>query len=201
MQKETLSALIDDEILDDELLHTLSKDKVLQKSWKNYHLIGDALRHDLANPLCLDMSDCILEVIKNDPICINTAASEIKTSRDTDDIPFWQKNRPWVSQLTQIAVAASVSLVVVLSGHYQSSNKSEVPTFNISPMIELKPAPVSFGLHAHVGTHAGKSHYMKKPLEEEQNGSEEFNLLHKFELKRRTYFPLETHPLLPESYN
>ncbi|ASV33730.1 anti-sigma 24 factor [Candidatus Hamiltonella defensa] len=201
MQKEKLSALIDDEILDDELLHLLSKDKVLQKSWQNYHLIGDALRHDLANPLCLDMSDRILEVIKNDPVCINTSAPAIETSRDTDDIPFWQKIRPWVSQLTQIAVAASVSLVVVLSGHYQSSDQSELPTFNISPMIELKPAPVSFGLHSNVGTHAGKSHHMKKPSEEEQNASEEFNLLHKFELKRRTSLPLEPHPPLPESYN
>ncbi|MDN6019675.1 MAG: anti-sigma-E factor RseA, partial [Enterobacterales bacterium] len=38
MQKEQLSALMDGEVLDSELLGSLGKDDALQQTWKSYHL-------------------------------------------------------------------------------------------------------------------------------------------------------------------
>lgn len=56
MQKEKLSALMDGETLDSELLGILSKDKALQQSWQSYHLIRDTLRGDVGNVLHLDIA-------------------------------------------------------------------------------------------------------------------------------------------------
>lgn len=182
MQKEKLSALIDDEILDDKLLDLLSKDKKLQKSWQNYHLIGDTLRHELADPLCLDMSDRVAKAIKNDPVSINPPTIESATENTSGHnvIPFWQKMRPWLSQLSQITVAASVSLIVILGGQYQSPDRTESPVLNLSPMIGS--APVSFGLPSDVT----RNHYVEKQAEEDRNHSEQIEILHQFELRRRT---------------
>jgi len=44
MQKEKLSALMDGETLDNEVISALSKDATLQQSWESYHLIRDTLR-------------------------------------------------------------------------------------------------------------------------------------------------------------
>ncbi|WP_268648233.1 RseA family anti-sigma factor, partial [Escherichia coli] len=47
MQKEKLSALMDGESFDSELLSSLSQDRTLQQSWQSYHLIRDTLRGDV----------------------------------------------------------------------------------------------------------------------------------------------------------
>ncbi|PMC21272.1 anti-sigma-E factor RseA, partial [Klebsiella aerogenes] len=48
MQKEKLSALMDGETLDNELLNELSRSSEMQKTWESYHLIRDTLRGDTA---------------------------------------------------------------------------------------------------------------------------------------------------------
>lgn len=46
MQKEKLSALMDGETLDNELLDELSHSPEMQQTWESYHLIRDSLRGD-----------------------------------------------------------------------------------------------------------------------------------------------------------
>ncbi len=65
-------------------------------------------------------------------------------------MPFWQKVRPWAAQLTQMGVAACVSLAVIVGvQHYNGSNpktsqQPETPVFNTLPMMG-KASPVSLG--------------------------------------------------------
>lgn len=44
MQKEQLSALMDGETLDSELLNELAHNPEMQKTWESYHLIRDSMR-------------------------------------------------------------------------------------------------------------------------------------------------------------
>lgn len=46
MQKEQLSALMDGETLDSELLNELAHNPEMQKTWESYHLIRDSMRGD-----------------------------------------------------------------------------------------------------------------------------------------------------------
>ncbi len=56
MQKEQLSALMDGETLDSELLNELAHNPEMQKTWESYHLIRDSMRGDTPEVLHFDIS-------------------------------------------------------------------------------------------------------------------------------------------------
>lgn len=152
MQKEKLSALMDGEVLDSELLSSLSDDKKLQQSWQSYHLIRDTMRGDMGNVVHLDIADRVAAALANEPArLVPGAVPESQPQPHTwEKMPFWHKVRPWASQLTQIGVAACVSLAVIVGvQHYNQPDASgaspETPAFNTLPMIG-KASPVSFGV-------------------------------------------------------
>ncbi|VTO11332.1 anti-RNA polymerase sigma factor SigE [Klebsiella variicola] len=68
MQKEQLSALMDGETLDKELLNELSRSSEMQKTWESYHLIRDTLRGDTAEVLQFDISARVMAAIENEPV-------------------------------------------------------------------------------------------------------------------------------------
>ncbi len=152
MQKEQLSALMDGETLDSELLNTLSKDKTLQQSWESYHLIRDTMRGDTSEILHFDIAANVMAAIENEPARQVTPLipEQQPQPQQWQKMPFWQKVRPWASQLTQMGVAACVSLAVIVGvQHYngQSDNPAqpETPVFNTLPMMG-KASPVSLGV-------------------------------------------------------
>ncbi len=67
MQKEKLSALMDGEMLDNELLSSLSKDWALQQSWQSYHLIRDTLRGDIGQVMHFDIADRVAAALEKEP--------------------------------------------------------------------------------------------------------------------------------------
>lgn len=153
MQKEKLSALMDGETLDNELFSALSKDAELQKSWESYHLIRDTMRGDVGEFLHFDISARVAAAIEKEPLRTVTPLipeAQPEPSR-WEKMPFWQKVRPWAAQLTQVGVAACVSLAVIVGvQHYNQPNggtaeSSDSPVFNTLPMMG-KASPVSLGV-------------------------------------------------------
>ncbi len=68
MQKEKLSALIDGELFDSELLSSLLQDRVLQQSWQSYHLIRYTLRGDVGQAFIhLDIADRVAASLEKGP--------------------------------------------------------------------------------------------------------------------------------------
>ncbi|MEY4474964.1 MAG: sigma-E factor negative regulatory protein [Pseudomonadota bacterium] len=152
MQKEKLSALMDGETLDSELLGSLSQDKALQQSWQSYHLIRDTLRGDVGEVLHLDIASRVAAALKNEPVRFTPGA--VPESQPQPHV--WQrmflgaKIRPWISQITQVGVAACVSLAVIVGVQQYNQPVSgtlqpESPAFNTLPMMG-KASPVSFGV-------------------------------------------------------
>ncbi|SQJ16008.1 anti-RNA polymerase sigma factor SigE [Salmonella enterica subsp. enterica] len=68
MQKEKLSALMDGETLDSELLKALTHDPEMQKTWESYHLIRDSMRGDTPDVLHFDISARVMAAIENEPV-------------------------------------------------------------------------------------------------------------------------------------
>ncbi len=155
MQKEKLSALMDGETLDNELLSALSKDATLQQSWESYHLIRDTMRGDVGEVVHFDIAARVAAAIEKEPA--HKATPLIPEAQPEPErwerMPFWTKVRPWAAQLTQVGVAACVSLAVIVGvQHYNqpqqdSGLQSDSPVFNTLPMMG-KASPVSLGVPA-----------------------------------------------------
>jgi len=153
MQKEQLSALMDGEALDSELLVTLNSDAELQKNWESYHLIRDTLRGDVPQVLNFDIAASVAAAIEKEPakaVVAPLIPEAQPTPEEVAKMPFWAKLRPWAAQITQIGVAACVSLAVIVG--VQQYNKpadgqiqADSPAFNTMPMMG-QASPVSLGV-------------------------------------------------------
>ena len=141
MQKEKLSALMDGETLDSELLNELAHDSDMQKTWESYHLIRDSMRGDTPEVLHFDISARVMAAIEDEPV--RQTAPLIPEAQPAphqwQKMPFWKKMRPWAAQLTQMGVAACVSLAVIVgvqhyNGQSETSQQPETPVFNTLPM-------------------------------------------------------------------
>ncbi len=189
MQKEQLSALMDGEIIEQSLLSGLSADAELQQSWKNYHLIRATLRGEVGQVLHLDLSAKIAAAIELESV--EKVTPLIPEAQPNPDIrkkmPFLKQLAPWVSQLTQVSVAACVTLGVVFGLQYYQHGRdnpatldkqNEVPAFNTLPMMG-KASPVSFGVpdDAFTTQHKGG--------EVHQQSNRINSILQDFELQRR----------------
>lgn len=154
MQKEKLSALMDGESLDSELLSSLSKDRALQQSWQSYHLIRDTLRGDIGQVMHLDIADRVAAALEKEPArLVPSAVPESQPQPHTwQKMPFWDKVRPWASQITQIGMAACVSLAVIVGVQQynqpaEQSAAAESPAFTTLPIMG-QASPVSLGVPA-----------------------------------------------------
>lgn len=106
--KESLSALMDgeaDELEIRRILNQLDKDDKLRENWKNYHLMGSLMREESFDSIDLTQG-------------INNALDGIDTLSDTNETETAKQNAPqsasWYKPLTSVAVAASVTLAVLL---------------------------------------------------------------------------------------
>lgn len=118
MQTEQLSALMDGESLDSELLNRLSNDSELQEGWASYHLIRDTMRGDTSEVLHFDISANVMAAIANKPVRNVAPLITESQPRQWQTVPSWHKVRPWAGQLTQTGVAAWVSLAVIVGVQY-----------------------------------------------------------------------------------
>jgi sigma-E factor negative regulatory protein RseA len=111
--KESLSALMDgeaDELEIRRVLNQLDKDDELRDGWKNYHLMGSLMRdeHDVG----IDLTQGINQVLDGELAPSGTAGAHI--AEITDSSKAESQRHPWYKPLTSVAVAASVTLAVLL---------------------------------------------------------------------------------------
>ncbi|ACT05935.1 anti sigma-E protein, RseA [Dickeya chrysanthemi Ech1591] len=191
MQKEELSALMDGEAVDNALLSTLSKDDKLQQRWQRYHLVRDALRGDVSETLMhVDVAARVAAALEQEPVQFK-AQSVLESQphpRSWQALPFWHKVRPLASHLTQIGVAACVSLAVIVGvQHYQQSNvvsdnmAEATPALSTLPVMGGSASPVSLSVPAeNSAAHTGQRQM--------QAQHERINaLLQDYELQRRVH--------------
>ncbi|WP_421245777.1 sigma-E factor negative regulatory protein [Aeromonas sanarellii] len=142
--KEQLSALMDGDLSEIEVLKELGTDPALQDTWARYHLIGDAMRGDLPVNLQLDLSDSIMLALEDEPAILapkpaQPAAPAVKTAGKV--VPLVRR---FGQQMGQYAIAASVAAAVIF-GVQQYQGQDGVPS---NPVLNTIPvggsaAPVS----------------------------------------------------------
>jgi sigma-E factor negative regulatory protein RseA len=111
---EQLSALIDNEVVDEHLLDELITNELQQAKFSRYHLIGDVMRGEVDEPLLdLDFSQKVMaEIKKQAPLAkvtkLDTSAIKTKSPKNGKIISI-------VKYFGQYAIAASVAGLVVVT--------------------------------------------------------------------------------------
>ncbi|MFT6344104.1 MAG: sigma-E factor negative regulatory protein RseA [Paraglaciecola sp.] len=141
---ENLSALVDGEHItssssNSHILDAVRNDVDLQLKWKSYHLIRDGLRKELPVNIHFDIADKVAQALEAEPAIL----APKKTWRD---IPLAIKIVPFAKQGGQMAIAASVAVVMIIG--VQQLNQANVnQPFNAAPPIpgiQGGLSPVSF---------------------------------------------------------
>ncbi|MGB5445433.1 MAG: sigma-E factor negative regulatory protein [Psychromonas sp.] len=147
---EQLSAMVDNELIDEQLISELISNTDKQDQFYRYHLIGDVIRDDIADQvLNIDISQQVMSEIKRQGIsdsvvAFNASVNKKPPQTETNIVSF-------VKRFGQYAIAASVAGVVVLTSLMTSE-----PTFNedSAGLEVLKTVP--FGAATPVSLQANK---------------------------------------------
>lgn len=173
--KEQISALMDGDLSDAEVLNELEMDSDLQDTWDRYHLIGDAMRGDLPVNLQLDLSDSIMAALEDEPTILapkpvetapvlQPAVAPVKT--DSNVVPLFRRVG---QQLGQYAIAASVAAAVIF-GVQQYQGQDGVPA---NPVLNTIPiggsaAPVSVHYPQQDGARARQQGLTEQQMQEQR---------------------------------
>lgn len=173
--KEQISALMDGDLSDAEVLNELEMDSDLQDTWGRYHLIGDAMRGDLPVNLQLDLSDSIMAALEDEPTIL--APKPVETApvlqpavapvkKDSNVVPLFRRVG---QQLGQYAIAASVAAAVIF-GVQQYQGQDGVPA---NPVLNTIPiggsaAPVSVHYPQQDGARARQQGLTEQQMQEQR---------------------------------
>ncbi|MFQ2822367.1 MULTISPECIES: RseA family anti-sigma factor [Aeromonas] len=173
--KEQISALMDGDLIDAEVLNELEMDSDLQDTWGRYHLIGDAMRGDLPVNLQLDLSDSIMAALEDEPTIlapkpVETAPVQqpaiVPVKTDSNVVPLFRRVG---QQLGQYAIAASVAAAVIF-GVQQYQGQDGVPA---NPVLNTIPiggsaAPVSVHYPQQDGARARQQGLTEQQMQEQR---------------------------------
>ena len=179
--KEQISALMDGDLIDAEVLNELEMDSDLQDTWGRYHLIGDAMRGDLPVNLQLDLSDSIMAALEDEPTIlapkpVETAPVQqpaiVPVKTDSNVVPLFRRVG---QQLGQYAIAASVAAAVIF-GVQQYQGQDGVPA---NPVLNTIPiggsaAPVSVHYPQQDGARARQQGLTEQQMQGQRGGINAF---------------------------
>ncbi|RZR08573.1 anti-sigma E factor [Vibrio vulnificus] len=142
--KEKLSALMDGEIVDKALIKEIAQDDDVLASWRNYHLIGDVMRGEAPQQPEWNIAESVALALENEPAHSLHQQKVIElTQVPPESQPLPQQARrqlpAWLSQFGQVAVAACVSLAVILGVQQYGGSDPAAPQADQLPVLQTIP--------------------------------------------------------------
>lgn len=132
--QEWVSAAVDGEV-DEQALAELAANKDSHEQWRDYHMIGDAMRGELPKTMNLDLSASIAAAIELEPAILAPAQPKLEETQVTNK----SNVIPMFKQFGQYAIAASVALVAVIGVQNYSQetaiDASPLPVLNTRPLV------------------------------------------------------------------
>lgn len=146
--KEKISALLDGEDLDQSIINALTVDKDSEQSWHDFNLIGDVMRGDVPQCKQWNIAGNVALALDAEPAHTGAMATNIEAVvqpilTEEQPTPFKAKRAlpAWLSQFGQVAVAACVSLAVIVGVQQYDGNGSNLTTTasNDVPVLQTIP--------------------------------------------------------------
>lgn len=140
MQKSKLSAFMDGESVDNEVINAISKDKTLQETWSRYHLVRDILRGDTSKVIHMDIAQRVSEALQDEPLPF--IKENQPHPKSWYKLPFWKRLQPWFGHITQAGIAAAVSIAVII-GVQSANQETDPPQPTISAFNRFDNFPIN----------------------------------------------------------
>ncbi|WP_158134466.1 sigma-E factor negative regulatory protein [Vibrio navarrensis] len=142
--KEKLSALMDGETVDLALLREIEQDQDSLDSWRHYHLIGDVMRGEGPSQPQWNIAESVALALEDEPVHSTHQQHIVELSqvpRESQPTPREAKKQlpAWLSQFGQVAIAACVSLAVIIGVQQYGGGDSSVPQAEQLPVLQTIP--------------------------------------------------------------
>ncbi|MBW3694088.1 anti-sigma E factor [Vibrio sp. T187] len=149
--KQKLSALMDGEMVDKALITELENDQESMDTWQSYHLIGDVMRGEAPKSSEWDIAGSVAAALENEPAHssltnVHTLNTEPVVTNEQPQMEEQPKPREakrqlpaWLSQFGQVAMAACVSLAVILGVQQYGGVDSTNPQADALPVLQTIP--------------------------------------------------------------
>lgn len=143
--KEKLSALMDGELVDKALIGELEQDQTSLQTWKNYHLIGDVMRGEAPEKPEWNIADSVALALEDEPTHSTFTSGKITDINEqrieAQPTPSQARRQlpAWLSQFGQVAVAACVSLAVILGVQQYGGSDPSQPEAEQLPVLQTIP--------------------------------------------------------------
>ncbi len=145
--KEKLSALMDGELIDKALIQELEQDQESREAWQNYHLIGDVMRGEAPAKPEWNIAESAALALEDEPVhrAVDSHSANViliaDAPKESQPEPQQAKRQlpSWLTQLGQVAVAACVSLAVILGVQQYGGSDSTTPQAEQLPVLQTSP--------------------------------------------------------------
>jgi len=134
--QEWVSAAVDGET-DVQTMAELAADTHSHNKWRNYHLIGDAMRGELPQTMALDLSASIAAAIELEPAIVSPQA---KAPIGVTEQVTTDKNRvvPLFKQFGQYAIAATVAMFAIVGVQNMNEQRRRINTYIQDHMLQQR---------------------------------------------------------------
>ncbi|ABI39924.1 anti sigma-E protein, RseA [Shewanella sp. MR-4] len=137
--QEWVSAAVDGET-DLQTMAELAADTHSHNKWRNYHVIGDAMRGELPQTMALDLSASIAAAIELEPAIVSPQvnAPEVTAAPQQVAVNAGQSRVvPLFKQFGQYAIAATVAMFAIVG--VQNFNQTADDAASPSPVLITRP--------------------------------------------------------------
>ncbi|VEE60965.1 Sigma-E factor negative regulatory protein [Shewanella putrefaciens] len=137
--QEWVSAAVDGET-DLQTMAELAADTHSHNKWRNYHVIGDAMRGELPQTMALDLSASIAAAIELEPAIVSpqVSAPEVTAAPQQVAVNAGQSRVvPLFKQFGQYAIAATVAMFAIVG--VQNFNQTADDAASPSPVLITRP--------------------------------------------------------------
>lgn len=143
-EKENLSALFDGDEIDQAMIDALENDQSAQQAWKSFAVTRDVMRGEMPNPNW-DIASNVAMALEAEPAHGAHSAPNVVPIQEAQPTPAAaKKGMPsWLQQLTQVGMAAAVSLAVIVGVQQYNGGEQLDPVLTASQPPVLQTIPLA----------------------------------------------------------
>jgi len=140
-KRQLVATLLDSDNVSEQEVEQLINDAETKSIWSRFHLVSDIIKGDAPETIVLNFDQRVQSAISKEPTLLVPSARRSQSKAKQEKVPSLMVSniRDWAQQATGLAIAASVTAVMVLGVQaLNSPENSEMPHSAITSLELLE---------------------------------------------------------------